>query len=110
MNSNFEHTVGVVVYRYGEEPGTLDADWALSTQGHGIIRHGKATGGPAGEYAGTYFIQYYDEMGGPDGSFELEITQVESVYQLTWYENAQPVIKGVGMLCENALVVGWSHL
>ncbi len=110
MVNQTEYNVGVVTYRHGQETGTLDADWAVSSQEHGIIRRGKATGGPSVGYVGAYFIDYYDENGDPDDSFKLTITQNQSVYHLKWFTNDQLVIKGSGVLCEDVLVVGWSTL
>jgi len=64
------NNIGVVVYKKGNEPGTLEAEFCHTDDG---IGNGIATGGPTHGFEGKYKIRYFDEKGKLQAERDLEI-------------------------------------
>ncbi len=99
--------VGVVVYRVGKEPGTLDADWAQSDTHTGAVCAGQAVGGPSSGFAGDYVITYKDEQGLAADPLDFSIREQGSLFHLTWKRDGMLMNTGIGVLCGDTLVAGW---
>ena len=96
--------IGCVIYKKGDEPGTLKAVYCHSILGNGT---GIATGGPAEGFAGRYQIRYFDENGNETAVRELDIQKKEAYYELDWINNGKITSKGIGMESAEGLVAGW---
>ena len=73
--------IGVVLYKKGDTPGTLEAYWWHAISGHGT---GKAAGHQIEGFAGQYHIQYFDDHENLDAKCDLMIEQNGEMYHLTW--------------------------
>ncbi|MCP4535909.1 MAG: hypothetical protein GY832_02085 [Chloroflexi bacterium] len=96
--------VGCVLYKKGDELGTLDAQWVHSYLGNGT---GKATGGPAEGFAGRYRIRYYDDKGDVQADRELDIQKDGDRYKLTWIDNGRVTGRGIGIEVSEGLAAGY---
>jgi hypothetical protein len=99
--------IGCVVYKKGEEPGTLNAQWCHLLAGVGT---GKATGGPAEGFAGRYHIHYFDDKGNEVAVRELEIDKTGDYYEPSWIYHGTLRAKGIGMEVADSLVAGWHDI
>ncbi len=99
--------VGVVVYTRGESNGTLDAKWSHSTNGSGT---GRLTGGPSGEFAGSYRAIYFDDHGKEKFSLDLNVQNKGDHYDLIWSMMGETVSIGIGTVVSGTLVVGYSFV
>ncbi len=108
--------IAVGVYTKGDEPGTLEADWARSDRvsiehDNGVVCKGKATGGPVDGFAGCYSIIYTDAQGNAGEPYKLTITPAGQTYLLTWEKNGHEPSKhytGIGIVIDDKLVLGWA--
>ncbi len=73
--------VGFVLYKKGEEPGTLIAKWCHTDDGNGT---GIATGGPVEGFEGHYHVRYFDDKGNLQAARELNIKKDGDYYQTWW--------------------------
>ena len=96
--------IGVVVYTKGAAPGTLDARWHHQDHGSGT---GKATGGPADGFPGTYRIVYFDRDGRQLSGYDLRIEPQGDRFELTWLRDGAVKFRGIGMLTSEGLAAGW---
>ncbi len=99
--------VGVVVYTRGESNGTLDAMWKHSTNGSGT---GRLTGGPSGEFAGSYRAIYFDDHGKEKFSLDLNVQNKGDHYDLIWSMKGETEAIGIGTVVNGNLVVGYSFV
>ncbi len=99
--------VGYVLYKKGDEPGTLIAKWCHSDYGNGT---GIATGGPAEGFEGRYHIRYFDEKGNIQADRELDIQKDGDYYQLSWINNGEISGRGIGMENAEGLSVGYCNV
>jgi hypothetical protein len=99
--------VGVVVYTRGESNGSLDAKWSHSTNGSGT---GRLTGGPSGEFAGSYQAIYFDDQGNEKFSLDLNVQNKGDHYELIWSMMGETVTIGIGTVVNDTLVVGYSFV
>lgn len=99
--------IGCVLYKKGEESGTLTAQWCHLAAGTGT---GKATGGPAEGFAGRYHIHYFDDKGNEVAIRELEIHKTGDYYELSWIHDGIIRGKGVGIEVADGLVAGWRDI
>ncbi|MCP4370993.1 MAG: hypothetical protein GY797_23195 [Deltaproteobacteria bacterium] len=99
--------VGYVLYKKGDEPGTLIAKWCHSDYGNGT---GIATGGPAEGFEGRYHIRYFDEKGNIQADRELDIQKDGDYYQLSWINNGEISGRGIGMENAEGLSVGYRDI
>lgn len=97
-------SIGCVLYRKGEEPGTLLARWFHSNSESGT---GKAIGGSSDGFAGRYHIQYSNDKSNEISAFELVIEKVCDYYELSWIENDNVRFRGIGMEVSEGLFAGW---
>ena len=97
-------SVGFVLYKKSDEPGTLTAEWCHSDYGNGT---GIATGGPADGFEGRYTIRYFDDKGNMQAERGLEIQKEGNYYQLSWSNNGEISGSGVGMETAEGLAVGY---
>ncbi|MCB1663829.1 MAG: hypothetical protein KDI20_14600 [Pseudomonadales bacterium] len=102
--------IGFVLYTPGDEPGSLNAKWCHPFFSKGVYGTGKATGGPAQGYTGTYQIRYFDKGGAEVGGFELEIKKVGDYYELAWIDNGEIMDRGIGMEVAEGLAAGWRRV
>ena len=102
--------VGCVLYKKGDEPGTLDAKWCHPWFGKGILGTGKATGGPNVGYAGRYHIRYFDEKGNDIAAFDLNIQKDGEYYDLAWSNNGEVLNRGTGMEVAEGLAASWRSI
>ncbi len=102
--------VGCVLYKKGDEPGTLNATWCHPYFGKGILGTGKATGGPNEGYVGRYHIRYFDDKGNEIAGFELDIQKNGDYYELAWIDNGEVLDRGIGMEFSEGLVAGWRRI
>ncbi len=98
------NNVGVVLYRKGDEPGTLNAEYCHTDDGKG---HGIATGGLTQGFEGKYQIQYFDEKGQLLAARDLEINKVGDRFNLIWFNNKVISCRGIGFETTEGLVVGY---
>jgi hypothetical protein len=96
--------IGCVLYKKGDEPGTLVAEWSHSDSGNGI---GHATGGPADGFEGSYHIVYSDEQGEVLSSHNLRIEKDGKYYNLLWINDDIVRFRGRGMEVKEGLAAGW---
>ena len=96
--------VGFVLFKRGDESGTLEATWCHSSQGYGI---GKATCGPPAAFVGRYDMHYPNRSDSDDVHRELEIQREGLVYQLSWFHDGELRATGVGMEVADGLAAGW---
>ncbi len=99
--------VGCVLYKKGDEPGTLKAKWCHSSLGIGT---GIATGGTAEGFAGHYRIRYFDDKGNEIADRELDIQKEADHFKLTWINNGVISARGIGMEIEAGLSAGWADI
>ncbi len=99
--------IGCVLYKKGDEPGTLEATFHHSIIGKGT---GLATGGPAEGFAGLYRIRYFDGNGEETAGRELDIRKGDGCYHLTWIHNGEITGRGIGMEVAEGLAAGWSDM
>lgn len=103
--------IGFVLYRPGDEPGTLDATWCHAWFGRNDMGSGRATGGPADGFVGSYDVEYFDKNGKAVASFELRIRHGETdYYELEWLENGKLMDVGVGVEVAEGLAAGWRRI
>ncbi len=96
--------VGCVVYKKGDESGTLHATWCHSSSGAGT---GEATGGPAEGFAGRYHIRYFDDTGHEVADRELDIQKEGTHYTLTWMRHGEVSGRGIGLEVVEGLAAGY---
>ena len=96
--------IGFVLYKKGEKPGTLTAEWCHAVAGNGT---GIATGGPAVGFVGHYNIRYFDNNGNVDADLELTIQKAGDNYELVWIDDGEITNRGIGKVIEGGLAVGW---
>ena len=101
--------VGCVIYRPGDQPGTLEARWCHPYFGKGMTGTGKATDGPLEGYVGRYEIQYYNAEGEGVGSYELNIERDGECYLLSWIKDGEVQDRGAGFEIPEGLIAGWFH-
>lgn len=98
------NNVGVVLYKKGDEPGTLKAEFCHTEDGKGA---GLATGGSAQGFDGNYHIQYFDNKGELQAERELEIKKDGDQFNLTWFNNKEISCRGIGFETAEGLIVGY---
>lgn len=96
--------IGCVLYRKGDEPGTLYAKWCHSIFGNGT---GKAVGGPSNGFMGRYHIHYFDDKGAEIADLELDIQKDGDFFKLAWISNGKITSRGIGMEVAEGLAAGW---
>lgn len=96
--------VGCVLYKKGDESGTLNAKWCHSYLGNGT---GKATGGPAEGFVGRYHICYFDDKNNEIADCELDIQKDGDYYELVWMNKGEITGRGIGMEVAEGLAAGW---
>ena len=99
--------VGFLLYKKGDEPGTLDASWCHPLIAKGVCGTGKATGGPKEGFVGRYQIQYFDAAGNKIAERELDIQKEGEYYDLTWMDKGEILDRGIGMEVADGLAAGW---
>jgi hypothetical protein len=99
--------VGVVVYTRGESNGTFDTKWSHSTNGSGT---GRLTGGPTGEFVGSYKAIYLDEHGKEKFSLDLDVQKKGDHYDLVWCMKDETVAIGIGTVVSGSLIAGYSFV
>ena len=102
--------IGCVLYRKGNEPGTLDAKWCHPFFGDGVFGTGRATGGPTVGFEGRYDIRYCDNTGAELAGFELDIRKAGEYYELAWIDSGEIMDRGIGMEVSEGLVAGWRRV
>ncbi len=110
MSDQGENFIGAVVYRPGDEPGTLEADWVKSTETGDAILKGWATGGPVRGLVGDYTIVYHNERGEPSEPYDLKIVVSGEILHLRWSKKGRQIYKGIGMLRDNTIIAGWGPI
>jgi hypothetical protein len=96
--------IGVVIYRKGDELGSLCAIWHHKHFGSGT---GKATGGPSAGFPGTYKIVYFDPSGKRLSGYDLRIEQQGDYFNLIWLTDGIVKFRGIGMITLEGLTAGW---
>ncbi len=99
--------IGFVLYKKGDEPGTLNAKWCHSDYGNGT---GIATGGPAEGFEGRYHIRYLDDKGNAQAERKLDIQKKGDFYHLSWINNGNISARGIGMETVEGLSVGYRDI
>lgn len=99
--------IGFVIYRKGNEAGTLLAQWYHSDDGSGT---GMAKGAPSEDFAGKYQIRYFDEQGNFQAARELVIKKDSSYYQLSWLKDGTMTAEGIGQEISGCLCVGYHNI
>ena len=102
--------VGCVLYKKGDEPGTLTAKWCHPYFGKGVFGTGIATGGPEEGYVGRYHIRYFDDKGNEIAGFELDIQKDGDYYEIAWIDNGEILDRGMGMVVAEGLAAGWRRV
>jgi hypothetical protein len=99
--------IGFVLYTKGDTPGTLYARWNYANiwSGPGI-----ATGGPREGFAGNYHVRYFFENGKFSDEYDLVIEKTGDFYDVSWVIKGKIAARGVGMVVNNALSVGWRRI
>jgi hypothetical protein len=99
--------IGFVIYRKGNEPGTLLAQWYHSDDGSGT---GIAKGSPSEGFVGEYQIRYFDERGNVQAARELVIKKDREYYQLSWLKDGTLSAEGIGQETSGCLCVGYHNI
>ena len=102
--------VGVVSYRLGKKPGTLEAKWAHSANEGNQLCRGYAVGGPETGFEGRFAITYWDQADNRAGPFDLEITRDGEIYRLSWFHEGEQIDRGIGQKVGDLLVAGFVSL
>ena len=99
--------IGFVLYTKGDTPGTLYARWNYANiwSGPGI-----ATGGPRDGFEGNYHVRYFFENGKFSDEYDLIIEKTGDFYSVSWLTNGKVSARGIGMVVQNALSVGWRRV
>lgn len=107
MASDSNNFVGVVVYTITSSH-TIDAAWYSSNLDSQHLGMGRAVGDTTDGFPGDYRIDYRTADGADLGSYDLEITYIGQVYQLTWRQGGEIKFYGFGILDKGALSAGWT--
>ena len=99
--------IGFVIYRKGNEPGTLLAQWHHSDDGSGT---GIATGASSEDFTGEYQIRYFDEQGNIQAARDLVIKKEREYYQLLWLKDGAITAEGIGQETADCLCVGYHNI
>ena len=101
--------IGAVVYRLGNEPRTLSAQWVYSTSDPNGVGSGTAFRSDEGGtgFTGRWEIAYRGADGTDAGRYLLEIDQDDAVYALRWLRDGVVVFEGAGFVVDGALIGGW---
>lgn len=99
--------IGVVLYKKGSKPGTLQAAFCHTIDGRGNgVAKGEATDG----FEGSYRIKYFDEEGELQAERDLKIKRDKDRFELVWLNDGKVTSKGVGFETTEGLMVGYCDL
>ncbi len=98
------NNIGVVLYKKGDEPGTLNAEYCHTDDGKGS---GIAVGGSTQGFEGKYHIRYFDEKGKLQAERGLEIKKDGDRFNLMWFNNKAISGRGIGFETIEGLLVGY---
>jgi hypothetical protein len=96
--------IGFVLYTKSDAQGTLHARWSFANARHGT---GIATGGPVEGFGGHYDVRYFDEKGNFLDEWKLVIEKPGDFYDLSWSDNGETRIRGIGMEVDGRLAASW---
>lgn len=99
--------IGVVIYRVGCEPGTLDAEWFYDKLDRKRVCKGIASGGNPGCMSGDYRIRYFGPDGEDAGSYDLSLRKEDEVYLGHWLENGKVLFRGIGIAIHDGIAMAW---
>lgn len=98
---------GIGIYRRGEMPGTLTAEWlddrmvqAGTAAGTGFAQNGPQTG-----FAGDYDITY--QSGDQQVDLKLIIRETGPNFQLAWYKDGTLIDEGIAFQSGDCLILGY---
>jgi len=101
------NNIGFVVYKKGNEPGMLMAQWEHSDYGKGT---GIAKGSQSDGYEGEYTIQYFDNNGIIQAERDLIIKKEGDSYHLSWFKENKKTAEGIGKEISCCLCVGYHDI
>lgn len=98
---------GTGLYRRGEKPGTLIAEWLDDQMVAAEAKRGTgfATGGPSEGFAGTYLITYETEEMSID--LDLIIKAKGPNFLLSWHKDGKLIDEGIGFQSGDMLILGY---
>lgn len=102
--------LGIVVYKPGREPGTLEADWYYSKLGQPVVCKGTAKGGVPGRMESDYTVFYYGPDGEDAGQYELSLQKQGEIFIGRWMENGDVVFHGVGIAMDGGIGMAWQSI
>lgn len=98
---------GVVKYTI-DSPTTMSAAWCFSGLDQGELGRGEVEGDTSDGFAGDYRVHYMLHDGTDEGTFDLAIRKVESLYRLTWRDGGEVRFRGVGFEADGGLVASYA--
>lgn len=99
--------IGVVYYRIGAAPNTIDAIWYTSRLEKKETGRGIAIGETSNGFPGEYVVTYYFPDGSEAGTFDLKIEKTGPVYDLSYRKNGELLFIGVGIETPEGLAAGY---
>lgn len=102
--------IGIVYYRIRPAGNVLDAIWYTTRLEENEVGTGVATGDTSNGFAGEYEITYYYPDGSASGTFDLKIEKTGAAYALSYSQNGQVLLRGVGLETAEGLAAGYRKI
>ncbi|WP_259779912.1 hypothetical protein [Aestuariispira ectoiniformans] len=102
--------LGIVVYRPGREPGTLEADWYSDELDRKVVCKGVAKGGIPGRIEGDYKVFYCGPDDEDDDCFDLSIEKEGEIFVGRWFEKGKFIYHGFGIVIDGGIAMAWQKV
>ena len=102
--------IGVVYYRIRPEGDIIDAIWHSTRQPEKLTGTGIAHGDTSNGFPGDYSITYFDPNRSETAKFHLKIVQDGPTYKLSYIQNGEVLLMGVGIETADGLAAGYRKL
>ena len=99
--------IGIVYYQMNTSGSGLGAVWYSTRSATKEPGTGVATGDTSNGFAGDYSITYYYPDGSESGTFDLKIEQTGETFALSYSQNGQVLLRGVGLETSDGLAAGY---
>lgn len=99
--------IGIVYYRIRPSGNIIDAIWHSSRQLEKETGTGIAHGDTSNGFEGNYTITYFNPDGSVAGVFDLKIEKTGDTYALSYIQDSQVLLMGVGLETSDGLAAGY---
>ncbi len=102
--------IGIVYYRMSPTGDGFEATWYSSRLDEKATGTGIARGNTSNGFAGTFLITYFNPDGQETGTFDLKIEKNGPIYDLSYIQNGEVLLVGVGIETSDGLAAGYRKL